>query len=363
MRGFWIGMSFLVCIAILFCVHEKDHKFNVLQNTQSQFSAPVESPYKHNVGICFSVEQETWFNNKSVKYNSQLKNEYTYCRLQGISKDFKLIRIYSFLVAGWEKTGDITPEAYSISKLAQNDNDVELVIGTSCNKQWFLDSNNVDVFIDTLISKLGSSINQVKTILIGNEINANGYNEGEISSIMTNYKKSLSKNKLRIPVTATFSNLPIQKGDTLSDALVKAIVLNWDTTWNNNKPFVFINPYPDAIGVNNAYGVYKWQDNVTKYYQSKYPNLQIFIGETGAEGSRTNYNSKVVINDIIQQLNIQYDSIGKTVPTFLFEAFNESLKSDNPDQRYMGVYFDSSTPEKTKVILKSGVKLPTWLNN
>jgi hypothetical protein len=327
----------------------------------STFLAPIKSPFNHNVGIGFSVEETKWFSDPSIKYSQELQRQYTYQRLVKISKDFKLIRIYSFLIAGFEYTGTMSAEGYSLAKLAQQDKSIEAVLGTSCNRAWFLVPSNVQMYVDSIQSKFGTSISQVKTILIGNEINANSYSKSDIATIMSNFKVALKKNKLNIPVTVTFSNLPNQKGDALSDSLVAAVVNNWDTTWNSNKPFVFIDPYPDAAGINNAAGVYNWQYDVTRYYQNSYPSLQIFIGETGAEGSTSDYATTVVIDSLLSQLTVQYDSVGKTVPTLLFEAVNEPLKIGEPNQKFMGIYFDSSVPSKTNVKLKEGIVLPAWM--
>lgn len=357
-----IGVILIALFADM-CVFQNGKELHLEKTSKESlpnFSAPLKSPFNHNIGICFSVEETVWFNDNSIKYNNDLKDKYTYERLNVISKDFKLIRIYSFLVAGWEQTGDICPEAYSLAKVSKQDKNIEAVIGTSCNKAWFLVPSNVDIFIDTLKSKFGSSISQVKTILIGNEVNANGYSQSDISTIMCNFKLSLNKYKLNIPVTATFSNLPNQSGDAYSDSLVSAIVNNWDTTWNVNKPFVFIDPYPDAVGIGNAKGIYNWQYGVTNYYNTLFPNLQIFIGETGGEGCNSDYKTTVVIDSVFSQLNYQHDSIGKTVPTFIFEAVNEPLKLGEPNQKFMGLYFDSSNPKKTNLKIKTGIKLPKW---
>ncbi len=194
-------------------------------------------------------------------------------------------------------------------------------------------------------------------------MNANGYSSYQLSTIVSNFKKALKKNELEIPVTASFSNLPTQVGDTLSDDLVNAVTTNWDTTWNSNKPFVFIDPYPDAAGIRNAEGIYKWQAEVTAYYQTLHPSLQIFIGETGAEGSSSDLQTQAVIDSIFVQLNAQYKASNKTVPTFLFEAVNEPLKPSLPNQQFMGVYSDSNYPEKVALKLKEGVTLPSWILN
>lgn len=342
------------------CVNDDDKKLLEKRKSPSYYP-PSKSPFNHNVGLNFNVEMTNWFNKNSIKYNPTLKNLYTYGRLKNITKDFKLIRIYSYLIAGWEQTGNISPEAYALSTLAKQDASIEAVIGTSCNQSWFLVPANVQTFIDTLQSNFGSSISQVKCILIGNEVNANGYSPSTISIIMSNFRTALTTNSLNIPVSVTFNNLPNQAGNAICDSLVAAVVNGWDTTWNSNKPFVFIDPYPDAQGIGNAAGVYKWQYGVTKYYQASYPSLQIFIGETGAEGSNNDYTTTVVIDSVFSQLNLQYKSIKKTVPTFLFEAINEPLKPSSPNQQYMGIYFDSSDPKKTDVHLKANINLPKWI--
>lgn len=363
MKGFLIkiGLVAVSCFAVVKYVESDKEKLLAEANTLPVFFAPKQSPFKNNVGICFSVEQSKWFIDPSIKYNQALQDEYTYGRLLNISKDFKLIRIYSYLIAGWEQTGTPSPEGYALTKLVKQDTSVEALIGTSNNITWFLDSNNVQFFISTLKTQFGSSISQVKGILIGNEINANSYSKDTLATIFSNYNKALKKNNLNIPISVSFNNLPIQSGDFYSDSLVACVVRSWNTSWNNNNPFVFIDPYPDAEGINNAAGVYSWQYNVTKYYQATYPSLQIFIGETGAEGSPSDYQTTVVLNSIFIQLNKQYDSIQKTVPSFIFEGINESLKPSIPNQQYMGVYVDSSKPSDTTVHLKIGIKLPTCI--
>lgn len=342
------------------CSEEREAKRFLLN--KGKFVAPTKSPFSHNLGINYSVEFTDWFNSDSIKYNAALKNKYSYERLSVISKDFKSIRIYSYFIAGWEQTGNISPEAFALINVAKNDNKVEAVLGTSCNKSWYLDSNNVYVMVDSMKTQFGSAINQVKTILIGNEINANSYQPSDIRTIMSNYKKAFKKLGLNIPVTVSFSNLPNQKGDNYSDSLVAAVVSSWDSNWNDNKPFVFIDPYPDAEGINDAAGVYNWQYGVTKYYNTIYPSLQIFIGETGAEGSDSDFATVGILNSIFWQLNFQYDSVKTNVPTFIFEAVNEPQKSGSPNQKYMGVYFDSNYPSVINVKLKPKINLPSWIN-
>jgi len=364
MKTFFIkfGLFVVFCFAVAKCAETDNQALEEEAKALPIFFAPKQSPFAHNVGIGFSVEEAKWFTDPSIKYNQALQRQYTYGRLLNISKSFKLIRIYSYFISGWEQTGTLSPEGYALTQVALKDKSVEALIGTSNNILWYSDSNNVQTYIDSIQSKFGTSISQVKGLLIGNEINANSYTQINITTIMSNFSKALTKNKLNIPVSVTFNNLPIQSGDSYSDSLIASFIRGWNPIWNGNNPFVFIDPYPDAQGIGNAVGVYKWQYNVTKYYQAKYPSLQIFIGETGAEGSSSDYRTTVVVNSIFTQLNKQYDSIQKTVPSFIFEAINESLKPNSPNQQWMGVYLDSSKPSKTDIILKSGIKLPTWIN-
>ena len=362
-----VGFSFfLILIASDFLpkmIREKKSKevnIEIISN-QGNYALPVSSPYKNNYGICYSVEMADWFVSDSIKYNNQLQNLYTYKRLQKISKDFRLIRIYQYLIAGFESTGNICPEAYALCFVAKQNPNIEAVIGTSNNLTWYDSQSNTDKYIRILKNTFGRAIGQVKTLLIGNEINCvEGVNSSKIKRIAGYMKNSLKKYNLKIPVTVTFNNLPVQSGDTLSDNLVGAINSNWDSTWNNNNPFVFIDPYPDAPGINNAQGVFNWQNGVTNYYQSIYPNMQIFIGETGAEGSNNDSTTIAIANDIFTQLDSQYVANNKTVPTFIFEAINEQNKGLNPNQEHMGIYKDTVSPGCIIMTLKNGITLPNF---
>lgn len=325
------------------------------------FYPPKQSPFHNNVGICFSVEATQWFTTPPVKYSQALQNKYTFERLEAISKHFKLIRIYSYLVAGFEQTGTLSPEGYALTRIAKQDASIEAVVATSNNIAWYMVASNVQQFVDTMQNEFGSSISQVKTILIGNEVNTiPNFTPSQLSTVIGNFKIALKNNSLTIPVTVSFNSLPNQQGDAFSDSLVAKVMQNWDTTWNGNNQFVFIDPYPDGM-VGGVSGVYKWQYQVTKYYKTLHPSLQIFIAETGAEGSASDASTVVTVDSIFYELNNQYTLIKKTVPTFMFEAVNEPLKPAAPNQQFMGIYTDSSDPKKVNLNLKSGVTLPTWI--
>jgi len=325
------------------------------------YKLTIHSPFKNNVGINFSVMFTDWYVQLLKTDKAQDRYKYTADRLKVITEKFKLIKVYSLLTAGWEKTLNVTPESQALIDMIPYCTDVECVIGTTLSKDWFKVQENVNSWIDILWNKLQLHTTCVKAILIGNEINANNYTPQDIKEIMGCFKIAQARYDLNIPVTVDFSNLPIQAGDDYSDSLVKAVVDNWGDHWNDWYPFVFINPYPDASGINDATGVFDWQGGVSAYYQAKYPRLQILIGETGAEGSDTEQAGIEMDNSIFTQLNNQYKKHKRTVPTFMFEAVDEGTKPLNPNQQHMGLYNDEPAADGSAISIKAGLVIPDWI--
>jgi len=326
------------------------------------YSLPIQSPFENNVGACFSVEFTDWYVNLLKTPNAPKRYQYAKDRLTVFVEKFKLIRIYSLLTAGWEQTFTTTPEAQALLDLLPYNKEIEGVIGTTNNKEFFKVQDNVNKWIDILWEKLQLHTPCIKAIVIGNEINANNYTPDDIKQIMNCFKVAQARYGLKIPVSTSFSNLPVQSGDDYSDSLVKAVVDNWDGNWNGWYPFVFINPYPDAAGIDNAKGVFDWQGAVTKYYHPKHPRLEVFIGETGAEGSETDQEGIDLMNTIFAQLKNQYNwNNGVTVPTFMFEALNEGQKPLNPNQRHMGMYDDAPAADGADIKKKTGLSIPAWV--
>ncbi|MTI31773.1 hypothetical protein [Xanthovirga aplysinae] len=319
---------------------------------------PKKSPFSYNVGMCFHTNMTNWYSSNGSR---QHQIQYSQDRLEKVVQTFKLIRIYGFLTAGWESTGDLDPCAQALVNVLKNNKELEAMISTTNSKDWFKTQNNVDSWVKKLKSELGSAVSQIKTILICNEINANGITASDINTIMGNFKNNADFMDLKIPLSVSFSNLPDQAGDTKSDALVEAVMNNWAPSWNGNYPFVFIDPYPDAKGIDNPAGVFNWQGRVHDYYAKKYPNIQIFIAETGAEGSKSDDSSEPLIEGILQQLDTQYSTNKRTVPTFMFEAINEPLKSGQPLQTHMGVYADKAGDQGAQINLKPHIKIPQWV--
>jgi hypothetical protein len=334
--------------------------FAVKTFAQNNYSLPAQSPFTHHVGINFNVLFTNWLQDPSIMYDADKKNKCATDRLTQITKRFKLVRIYSFLIGGFESTGTLDPDAAALMNVINNDKDVEAVIGTSNDKAWLLNSDNVDTWVSKLKDQLGDNVSQVKCILIGNEVNANGYSPDDIKTIMENFKSALGD--INIPVSFSVTNLAPQAGGNTEEALVQVLVNNWDAKWNGGFPFVFIDPYPDAPGIGSPAGVFDWQSRVTKYYQTKYPKLQIFIGETGGEGSANDAAELPIINGLLSQLDAQYQAHGKTVPTFLMEALDEPRKSGSPAQGNMGIFKDSNDPMGgSSISIKAGINVPAWI--
>ncbi|MBL4709444.1 MAG: hypothetical protein JKY48_13485 [Flavobacteriales bacterium] len=327
------------------------------------YTLPTQSPFTHSVGICFHTNMCNWYVSPTVKYSRENQIKYSQDRLEVIAKTFKLIRVYSLFVPGFQPTGDLDPCTAALVSVIKANSDVEGMISTADDtKTLFQTQANVDAWVAKLKSSFGSSVSQIKTILIGNEINANGFTVAELNTIYANFKANADFMALKIPLSVSFSNLPVQSGNTLSDNLVAAVSSNWDASWNGGNSFVFIDPYPDASGIGTPAGVFDWQSKVQTYYAAKHPKLQIFIAETGAEGDATDQTSVPIISGILSQLNDQYTTAKTSVPTFLFEAVDEQLKPGTPVQTNMGVYKDAAAADGSTISIKSGITVPSWVS-
>lgn len=327
---------------------------------------PSQTPFSYNVGICFHVNMCNWYVSSTVKYSRANQIQYSQDRLTEIVKTFKLIRVYGFRVAGFDSNSDLDPCTQALVNVMNVNSDVEAVISMNPGmKTYLLKNSNATDYFTEFTTQLGSNTGQVKALLLGNEVNANGYTAADLTAMMTAIKGNTEYKKLNYPLSVSFSSLPDQSGDSDSDDMVKAIVDGWDASWNGGKPFVFIDPYPDAAGIGSAAGVYDWQSKVQTYYAKTYPDLQIFIGETGAEGDATDKKSVPVIQSILTELDTQQSataSNGYTVPTFIFEALDEQLKPGTPAQTNMGVYKDAAADKGSNISIKSGITVKSWVS-
>jgi hypothetical protein len=343
----------LIAVNVLFVCLASCFIFNDEQSCSKQ---EYQSPFSYNVGIDFSVNNCNWYFDSSIIYNPSKRAQYAADRLGVITNDFKLVRIYSMLIAGWESTGDLSTEASALSIVMNEDASIEAIIGTSCSREWFSVQANTDKWVDTLYSNFPCS--KVKCILICNEVNCNGYDAKTLKEVYVNFKNSLKKKGLTIPVTVSFNLLPTQKGLPSSDEMVGVIVNGWDSSWNNGNPFVFVDPYPDGVG--GTQNIFEYVHDVETYYRSKYSNLSIYITETGAEGSTSSKETVDTLNAIISLLDEQYSNGKITTPMLFFEATDEQRKTGEPNQANMGLYKDTTAAFGKYIQLKSGLNYKSW---
>ncbi|MCE7991359.1 MAG: hypothetical protein HEP71_05235 [Roseivirga sp.] len=330
------------------------------------YTLPTQTPFSYNVGICFHTNMCNWYVSPTVKFSRPNQIQYSQDRLAEIVKTFKLIRVYGFRVAGFPSNSDLDPCTQALVNVMNTNSEVEAVISMNPGMKTYLltDSQATDYFKE-FSTQLGSNTGQVKALLLGNEVNANGYTHTDLTNMITAIKANAEYKKLNYPLSVSFSSLPDQSGNDASDKMVKAIVDGWDPSWNGGNPFVFIDPYPDAAGIGSAAGVYEWQAKVQAYYATLHPTLQIFIGETGAEGDATDKKSVPVIKDILTELDTQESakaSKGYTVPTFIFEALDEPLKPGPTVQTNMGVYKDAAAADGSTISIKSGITVKGWVS-
>ena len=78
--------------------------FSASLSAQNNYSIPAQSPFTHHAGIAFNVLFTNWLQDPSVMYDADKKNKCATDRLTQITKRFKLVRIYSFLIGGFENT-------------------------------------------------------------------------------------------------------------------------------------------------------------------------------------------------------------------------------------------------------------------
>ncbi|GEM_PF-4304836 len=325
---------------------------------------PTQTPFSYNVGICFHTNMCDWYSDPSVKYSRTNQIQYSEDRLKVIIKDFKLIRVYGFRTAGFESSSDLAPCTQALVNVMNAHSDIEAVISLNPGMKTYL---TVDTQITNYFTEYSTQFtnpSQVKAIMLGNEVNANGYTAQDLINMMTSIKANAEYKKLNIPLSVSFSELPTASGDSSSDKMVKAIVDNWDSSWNGGNPFVFINPYPDASGIGDAAGVYKQQAKVQAYYASIGVTVQIFIGETGAENADSDAASEPIIQSALTELKKQYDNNqGVTVPTFIFEALDEGKKPSTPtNQQFMGVYQDAAADKGSTISVKPSITVKPWVS-
>lgn len=331
--------------------------------------APVVSPFKYNVGIDYET-----FNTTNIPAD-----------LTAVTKNFSLIRTYHDAAVGTVNPNipQIDPgEAQVISYVASH-SPIQLVMGTNNNAlaqggygtPWsaglMTDKSYTDKWVQMVIRAFGSvdkTKQGLKSILLGNEIDANGpppthpsfrdYYQKWIPQSFDNLKASLSAAGLGgIPISTTIANYPMgypppkpppPDVNVVAQSITAYITRYWSPGWNQDKPSVMFNQYTLNGGMNTDFGP------VQRYFQNLAALLrnspQVFVGETGYDAKFGEANEAKVISAIFQWLGQQRTNVGSTIPLFLFMAFND------PAQGQFGLY------RRDPYRLKDGITIPSWVN-
>ncbi len=320
----------------------------------------IQSPFSYNVGINFDTMAAPSVNNLSSA-EELMKN---------VSTNIKLFRVYRLCAVGSADCSVIDIPTKALAKQMQEDSSIEAVIGTL---------NVMPISANDWVKKLkqtfGNSVNQIKAILIGNEVNANNISASELKARIQAISQALTANGLpNISVSASFNGLPRIGNDPNANAIfdpyMSAVVDSWKSTWNHGHPFVEFDPYADALvsqktpqNIINAvpkvfseYYADVYHNYISRFKTSSGKPLQAFIGETGAEGIEdkdASYAVKVN-NAITSSLTNQHSmASGYTIPTFLFEMVNEPNKADG--QRQMGFFNNDGQ--------SNGSNIPNWVSD
>ena len=328
---------------------------------------PAHSPFSYNVGINY----ESW---NGGRVGRVIAND-----LDAITQNFKLIRTYHDAAVGTSDptTPIIEPTQQEVISYVLAHPGLELSMGTNNNAlanggygaPWspglMVDPAYTDQWVAMLIEAFGSTNaveENLKMILLGNELDANGPPPGDpsfdayytvwIPQAFLNLQTSLANAGLgSIPISTTIANYGT--GNVVSTSISSFIESNWSASWNGGEPIVLYNQYTPDNGSSTDYS------SVISYFESLATTfdgaLAPFIGETGFSTLYGQANQVTVYSQIFDWLNGQWDTGHKTVPLFAFDAFDQP--SAWPDvEKYYGIYTDAGS-------LKPGLSaiLPSWL--
>ena len=347
---------------------------------------PANSPFSYNVGI----DYESWTNGRP---NRTVAGD-----LDAITQNFKLIRTYHDVWSG-SATPVLDGSQGEVINYVVSHPGLQLAFGTQNSAlaqggfglPWtagaMTSSTYTDQWVQMLITAFGgaAAVQQyVATILLGNELDSNGPPTGDpayssyqgwINSAFSNLKTSLSNAGLgSIPISTTIANYPsVPSSNPIAANTTAYILNNWSSGWNSGSPFVLFNQYtpagttpvppPATTGeavTTNYQPVIDYFGRVQSAITGVKAGAEAFIGETGyssywntAAGGPGAGSQANVINQIFSWLGGQYTASNKTVPLFVFDAFDQPSQVDVVQQQY-GIYkIDASG-------LKPGITLPSW---
>ena len=231
-----------------------------------------------------------------------------------------------------------------------------------------------DKWVQMLIKSFGSTKavkDHLKMIILGNELDqaenhppdVNQY-LGWFRSAFNNLSASLKKAGLgSIAVSTTIAAYPrTDAGAPIAVGATQYIYQHWSASWNGGRPVVLFNDYTPS----NSSGPFASPEfqPVINYYKGLYSKLGSklapFVGETGYSSYYTLANEIRVYNQIKNWLNGQYNSNShKTMPLFVFNAFDQPTKPGPPFEQQLGIYADNNSNHQPTG-LKPGLTLPSW---
>ena len=160
-----------------------------------------------------------------------------------------------------------------------------------------------------------------------------------------------------IPITTTIANY-----GTTNEVSVKIpayIAAHWGAAWNNGEPFVAFNQYTqDGMKSTDFATVEAYFESVEKALGSK---LEVFVGETGYSTYWGASKQATVYKQIVDWLgDAAGDHGGKTVPLFVFDAFDRPAVTFPADEAQFGIYGENGQSQPTG--LKTGLVgvIPNW---
>lgn len=328
---------------------------------------PSKTPFGYNVGVNY----ESWEVGRTGYSIS--------ADLAQISDNFKLVRTYHDSESGTTPVMDGT-QLEVIQWMVANPG-MELVMGTNnaavaqggYGSPWsaglMTSSTYTDAWVQMLIDAYGSVANvkaNLKAILLGNELDMNGpppsdpdfdtYVNTWIPQSFDNLKASLAAAGLgSIPISTTIANYGTS--NVVSVNVPAYISAHWSSAWNNGEPFVLFNQYTGDNQESTQYGP------VEQYFESVETalgaSLEVFVGETGYSTDWGAAKQTDVYTQIFAWLNgMRTDSGGKTVPIFLFDAFDRPAYPSG--QVGFGVYAEGANSQPAG--LKPGLEtvFPSW---
>jgi hypothetical protein len=347
------------------------------------------SPFSHSVGVCYA--------GPGTAHPSVQQDLDTLVNTDG----FKMLHIYH-LYSSSSAPFQFDPSIKAVLDHAQANN-VEILLGTlnSDVTSTFQTVGGADAWLTQLKPYLTAGV--VKAIALANEPNDRGQaniQPATFATAATNLRQALTN--------AGFPSLPIttclvyggivsyppaaarfqDDGAALSmQGYIQALVST------NASPFVFVNILPSytvTSVVRDVPSTASWypqfglftsttdpaqnDGNLNPYWAladlqyntvltalevAGMPQVQVYIGESGwpsgGNGSFTTpQNEATYINNLLAKWILpQATAAGRSVPTFLFEAYDEPER--DPTQADWGLRTDNSG-------LKAGISIPSWVS-